>query len=163
MSDSIASVFGAACIWITVTAAAALVLRIAVDLWCWLASMIRIKVFVWYSEKYGYFSEEEMHDFLDDDARIWWEHHEDERCWSRYEDYREGVRAAATHLLRKAHVKILRPRREPQATLDLTRSRLRALVEAIDRANRPDFNDEDLKREEQALRAARALLRNGKP
>jgi hypothetical protein len=109
---SLETIVGAACVWVGLSAMALFALRVAIGLWAWLESLLRIQVFAWRIKGWGYITQEELNDFLDCRVRRWVMHHERDNAWCRDEDYRDGVNNAAKHLLRDMNVHIMKRRKK---------------------------------------------------
>lgn len=85
-------------------------LTVAFDRW-------RIHRAFWHFKGWGWLSEDELDEYLDRHAYLWWREVKDETAWCRSNDFKKGMRAAAYHLLRD-HLHIVKRRHPPNTVLD---------------------------------------------
>ena len=78
------------------------------DLWLCLCDWLRIKRFVWMYARGSCITEQQLEDLVFGEAERWWEHHEHERVWCRFDDYRAGMIAASKALLRQRDMHVVR-------------------------------------------------------
>jgi len=78
------------------------------DLWLCLCDWLRIKRFVWMYSRGACITEQQLEDLAFGEADRWWRHHEHERIWCRFDDYREGMLAASKALLRQRGIHIVK-------------------------------------------------------
>lgn len=103
-------VIGAAGIWAFYIFGGVLLGLTAFALLTTLFDRLRIHRAFWHFKGWGWLSEDELNQYLEDRTMDWWRGVADERMWSRTDDFRAGARAAAYHLLR-SHTHIVKGRR----------------------------------------------------